>query len=215
MRLVLARHGNTFGPGDTPVWVGAREDLPLTDTGEAQSRRIGEALRDAAIVPARIVSGPLKRTFHGAQIAANACGFDGTIEIDERLKEIDYGLWGGKSDAEIAAQWGEAAIHDWRERSIVPDGASWTPPPEILAANARAVCASLVSQASKDDTVLVISSNGILRYFHAVVGGQPDRPEDSKMKTGHFAVAFHNGRRFALTCWNCAPGATFLERQGR
>ena len=33
MRLILARHGNTFEAGETPVWVGAREDLPLTARG--------------------------------------------------------------------------------------------------------------------------------------------------------------------------------------
>lgn len=212
MRLILARHGNTFGPGDTPVWVGAREDLPLTGTGEAQSRRIGDALRGAGIVPARIVSGPLKRTFDGAQIAASACGFEGMIEIDERLKEIDYGLWGGRSDAEIAAEWGEAAIHDWRERSIVPEGAGWTPESGIIAANARGVCEAIIAAAAPDDTVLVISSNGILRYFHALIAGPSAAPEDAKVKTGHWGIARHEGGAFTLECWNTLPEADALRR---
>ena len=57
MRLILARHGNTFGPGDTPVWVGAREDLPLTDKGRVQSIQFGLALKEAGITPARIIAG--------------------------------------------------------------------------------------------------------------------------------------------------------------
>ena len=38
VELLLVRHGNTFGPGDAVTWVGAREDLPLVESGEAQAR---------------------------------------------------------------------------------------------------------------------------------------------------------------------------------
>lgn len=57
-KILLARHGNTFGPGDTPVWVGAKEDLPLVESGEAQARALGEALAAAGLTPGRIVCGP-------------------------------------------------------------------------------------------------------------------------------------------------------------
>lgn len=211
MRLVLARHGNTFGPGDIPVWVGAREDLPLTIEGEAQSRRIGEAFKSAAIIPDRIISGPLQRTAHGARIAAKACGFAGTIEIDDRLKEIDYGLWGGRSDAEIAARWGEAAIHDWREKSIVPADAGWTPSPDVIAANAKAVCEAVIAHAAPEHTVLILSSNGILRYFHALLAGAGADPAHAKVKTGHWGVAYPDAQPMALACWNVVPSATSLR----
>ena len=51
MKVVLARHGNTFGPGDTPVWVGAREDYPLVEKGREQSTAIGTYLNRHSIVP--------------------------------------------------------------------------------------------------------------------------------------------------------------------
>lgn len=201
MRLILARHGNTFGPGDTPVWVGAREDLPLTEQGEAQSRAFGDALREAGLTPSRVLAGPLRRTRRGAELAAEACGFSGRIEIDDRLKEIDYGAWGGRSDADIAAEWGEAAIDAWRERSEVPEGAGWSPSPETIAANAAAVLTGIEAVAGADDLVLVISSNGILRYFHPLIGAAGD----PKMKTGRwsFAVCGPAGRR--ALAWNAAP----------
>lgn len=212
MRLVLARHGNTFGPDDIPVWVGAREDLPLTAEGEAQSRRIGEAFNAAGIIPDRIICGPLKRTAHGAALAAEACGFSGAIEIDERLKEIDYGLWGGRSDEEIAAKWGEDAITAWRDRSIVPEGAGWMPSPEAIALNAKTVCEAVIAKAAPDETVLVISSNGILRYFHALIAGAGANPEDAKVKTGRWGVAYASKGHFELTCWNALPHADALRR---
>ena len=97
-RILLARHGNTFGPGDTPVWVGAKEDLPLVESGEAQARALGEALAEAGLTPSRIICGPLKRTRRAAGVVAELTGYSGSETIDERLKEIDYGSWGGKSN---------------------------------------------------------------------------------------------------------------------
>lgn len=205
MLLILARHGNTFGPEDTPVWVGANEDLALVDKGLEQSRAIGRALSEAGVVPDRILAGPLKRTRIGADLAAGQCGFSGEIEIDERLKEIDYGVWGGKSDAEITERWGSAAIEAWRERSIAPAGAGWSPDPAQIAANARAVYDAVTRDRSDDHAVLLVSSNGILRYFHALLAGAEAPPEQAKVKTGHMGAARITGPGAELICWNVAP----------
>lgn len=205
MRVILARHGNTFEAGETPVWVGAREDYPLTSKGEDQSRAIGAALKHAGIRPARLIAGPLRRTREGAVLAAGACGFDGEVEIDARLKELDYGVWGGRSDADIAAEWGAGAIEAWRERSIVPEGAGWSPSPDEVAANARAVLEGVMADPRGD--VLLISSNGILRYFHALIAGAGAPPEAAKVKTGHMGAARLEGGAWRLMFWNQSPEA--------
>jgi probable phosphoglycerate mutase len=205
MLLILARHGNTFGPGDTPVWVGAKEDLPLVETGLEQSREIGRGLNAAGIVPDRIIAGPLKRTRTGAALAAEQCGFSGQVDIDERLREIDYGVWGGKSDAEIEAEWGAGAVEGWRERSIVPAGAGWSPSPETLKSNARAVYDAATRDRSEDAAVLIVTSNGILRYFHALLAGEAARPEDAKVKTGRMGAARVTGGGAELLLWNAEP----------
>lgn len=207
MLLIFARHGNTFGPGDTPVWVGANEDLPLVDKGLEQSRAIGRALKDAGVVPDRILAGPLKRTRTGAALAGEACGFSGEVEIDNRLKEIDYGVWGGKTDAEITERWGAAAIEAWRERSIPPAGAGWSPGPSRIEADARAVYHAATGERSADHAVLLVSSNGILRYFHALLAGGEAPPEDAKVKTGHMGAARIHGRSATLLFWNADPAA--------
>ena len=207
MLLILARHGNTFGPDDTPVWVGANEDLPLVEKGLQQSRQVGLALREAGMLPDRIIAGPLKRTRIGAELAGEACGYSGEIETDERLREIDYGVWGGKSDEEIAAQWGEDAITQWRERSIPPRGAGWRPDPTVLAANARAVFETASRDRGADIVVLIMTSNGVLRYFHSLLAG-PNAPEtEAKVKTGHMGAAHIDASGFKLLFWNQRPGS--------
>ena len=205
MLLILARHGNTFGPDDMPVWVGAKEDLPLVEKGLDQSREIGRALKDAGIVPDRIIAGPLKRTRTGAALAGEQCGFSGEIEIEERLREIDYGVWGGKPDAEISDTWGADTIEAWRERSIPPAGAGWNPSVAALKANARAVYDAATRDRAEDVAVLVITSNGILRYFHALLAGEHARPEDAKVKTGRLGAARVTGHSAELLCWNIEP----------
>lgn len=207
MLLILARHGNTFGPDDTPVWVGANEDLELVEKGLDQSRDIGRGLASAGIIPDQIVAGPLKRTRVGAELAAETSGYSGTIDIDERLREIDYGVWGGQPDSVIAERWGEAAITAWRDHSIVPAGAGWSPSVETLQANARAVYDLATRDRSDDVAVLIVTSNGILRYFHTLLAGPGADPLQAKVKTGHMGVAKITARGPALKCWNVKPEA--------
>ena len=44
--LIIARHGNTFNPGDTPTRVGKHTDMPLVEKGEAQGRALGRYLKE-------------------------------------------------------------------------------------------------------------------------------------------------------------------------
>ena len=204
MKIILARHGNTFGPGDTPVWVGAKEDLPLVEKGLNQSKAIGNWLAARGLVPDRIIAGPLKRTRTGAEILSDILGYAADkIDIEPRLKEIEYGSWGGKSDAEIEALFGMSVIEDWRERTIVPADADWSPSPDQLKANARSVLAELT--ASDAETVLLISSNGILRYFHEVWYLNADIAPSAKVKTGHMCLAEWDGVAFLPQFWNLDP----------
>ena len=206
MKLVLARHGNTFGPGDTPVWVGAKEDLPLVEKGQQQSLDAGHYLVRHDLQPDLIICGPLKRTLEGAAIISSLTGYEPSqIVVDDRLREIDYGSWGGKSDAEIEARFGAKVIEDWRERSIVPAEADWSPKPDNLRAHARAVLEDVL--ASGEETVLLISSNGILRFYHDIFYANISDPPSSKVKTGHICLANWTGKTFEPVLWNYNPVA--------
>lgn len=206
-RILLARHGNTFGPGDKVVWVGAREDLPLVAKGEDQARALGDALRNAGLTPGRIISGPLQRTRRAAQIVQSLTGFDGEIEIDDRLREIDYGSWGGKSNDEIEAEFGRDALIEWDQHHQRPAGVDWSPAEIELKANALSV---MREAAAGDDLPLIITSNGILRYMHAALSGDD---ANAKVKTGYCCAAVIDGETGRRLFWNEAPDADLLRKQ--
>ena len=204
-KILLARHGNTFGPGDTPVWVGAKEDLPLVESGEAQATALGTALAEAGLTPGRIGCGPLKRTRRAAEIVAGLTGFAGETEIDDRLREIDYGSWGGKSNDEIVAEFGQAALDTWDKQHRRPNGVDWSPDEATLKANALAA----MRDAATGPLTLVVTSNGVLRYMHAALSG-PD--VDAKVKTGRICAADIEGESGTRLFWNEAPDAGLLGR---
>ena len=104
IRLILARHGNTFEMGQTPIQVGARTDLPLTQQGRDQAEQIANFLHRQGIKPAAIFAGALKRQTESAQIIGKQLGIQ--IELNqEALTEIDYGPWEGLTSEEIVKQW--------------------------------------------------------------------------------------------------------------
>lgn len=204
-KILLARHGNTFGPGDRIVWVGAQEDLPLVEKGEEQARALGNALRDADLTPAHIICGPLKRTRRAAELVAELTGFDGEIQIDQRLREIDYGSWGGKTAEELDSEFGAEAREEWDLHHRRPPGADWSPSEAVLRTQALA---SMAGAAERDGLTVLITSNGILRYMYNALSG-PDA--DVKVKTGNMCAVDIEGETGTRLFWNQKPDADLLR----
>src|SRR5262245_49573485 len=93
--IYLARHGET-------AWslIGrhtGRTDLPLTQHGERNARRLGERLKNLAF--AKVYTSPLQRAARTCELA----GFKASAEIDDDLREWDYGQYEGRRSAEIRA----------------------------------------------------------------------------------------------------------------
>ena len=95
-RLVLARHGETEWSKSGQHT--GRTDIPLTDVGRDQARRLGDALAGRTF--ARVVSSPLVRALETCRIA----GFGDRVEIDEELQEWDYGAYEGRRRVDIALE---------------------------------------------------------------------------------------------------------------
>ena len=94
-RLVLARHGET-------AWSKSgqhtgRTDIPLTDVGREQARRLGTALAGRPF--SRILTSPLSRASETARLA----GFTSDVVVDPELQEWDYGVYEGRRRVDIAA----------------------------------------------------------------------------------------------------------------
>ena len=93
--LYLARHGET-------AWSlsgqhTGRTDLPLTERGERNARRLGERLLD--LVFAEVYTSPLRRALRTCELA----GFKAIAKIDDNLCEWDYGKYEGRRTVEILA----------------------------------------------------------------------------------------------------------------
>lgn len=207
MKLILARHGNTFAPQDKVVWVGSANDLPLVESGMAQAKRLADALAHTKL--AAIYCAPLLRTKRMAQEVAAAQMQPLTPIIDNRLTELDYGDWSGLSDSEIIERFGEAALTNWVERSIWPEDCHWGASEAKVCEEVQDFVLALSSKHDKDDTVLVVSSNGRLRYFLKLVEGEFARrlaSKSFKMGTGRVSMLTGKSALPAGTAGNDGSG---------
>lgn len=197
--VILCRHGNTFEKGEKVVMVGAREDLPLTAQGIEQAHALGKALAAASVIPARILSGPLKRTKVFAEVLQAETSASAVVEIDSRLCEFDYGAWSGLSNEEIVAISGKENLDAWQERSVRPPGVPFTPSQEVAREEANALLQGLESC---NGACVVVTSNGRLRELGRIISTMG---QSFKVGTGHACVLVREGGAWKIVGWNLGP----------
>ena len=129
-RLLIARHGNTFGPGDVVRRVGAGTDLPLVERGREQGAELGRYLQGTQRVPDVVYCGVLQRAKQTAACALSVWEEDIELLEDAMFNEIDYGPDEGKPEDEVIARLGESALRAWDESAQVPQG--WRVSPDEL-----------------------------------------------------------------------------------
>ena len=208
MHLILVRHGNTFGPDDKVVWVGARTDLDLVEKGRAQAAAVAAGLAMAGLQPSHIYTGPLKRTRQTADIIAADRGIDADkIVVSDDLREIDYGSWEARSNDEIRAEVGDQVIEDWQKRSIWPEGCGWQPDEAGVINGWKRLLVRIRKENADDSVVVVVSSNGIFRLVAKSLGLSP---AEAKMNTGAVAHLIGDGFGFSVKAWNVAPNEILL-----
>ncbi len=210
MRLFLARHGNTFEAGEKPVWVGARTDLPLTAKGKQQALALANVLSPAADDIKTIVAGPLRRTREHAEIIAAAWARDHSVLIDERLKEIDYGLWEAKASEEIAEKYGDSELAAWNNHGIWPRSANWKPSEDEVTANIEQLAHELSATANSEGPILLVSSNGILKFFLKLVPGAFEEMAEKKalkVATGNYCALENDASGWKLLFWDRPPAS--------
>lgn len=95
-QLWLIRHGET--EWSLSGQHTSRTDIALTDHGRRRAEELRDYLKGTAF-NAVFVS-PMQRARETCQIA----GFDSLAVVDDNLKEWDYGVYEGKTTAEIRAQ---------------------------------------------------------------------------------------------------------------
>ncbi len=183
--LIIARHGNTFRPGETPTRVGADTDLPLVE--EVRGRAIGKYLKSKQLIPTRIHAAPLLRTLSTAALAAEELGSPCAIMPDERFLEVNYGPDENKTEqlveerlgrhsceqeqldadslsADELRMRGRAFIELWNSHAITPPG--W----QVDVAQIRANWTELCSSIDEGEVLLCVSSNGTIRFAPHITG---------------------------------------------
>ena len=210
MHVVLARHGNTFEPDERPVWIGARTDLPLVAKGREQATRIGEALKAANMVPRRTMASPLKRTRQTACLALAAAGVaDPEVEIEAQLREIDYGVWEGKTSDEIRSLGGGEELRAWDQENAWPFQACW---PSSRSEYLRGMADVLENVRRRNtEPTFIVSSNGVFKLFASSL---IDGPSVARMATGHLSLLRLEPEKIRVLCWDLPPAA-FAEWSNR
>jgi len=202
-RIILVRHGNTFGPDETPRRVGLKTDIPLVESGQRQAQKLGELFKERGYVFDAAYTSTLKRTIETAQIALTAAGQNIQTQPLSLFDEIDYGPDENKPEDEVTARIGEQALKDWNNKALVPDG--WLVDPDEIISGLKTFAADLLS--SEHQTILAVTSNGIARLAPHLTGDFEGFAAHHKIKlsTGAFAVLDHDGQSWTIPEWNIRP----------
>ncbi|TAK37938.1 MAG: histidine phosphatase family protein [Lysobacteraceae bacterium] len=166
MRLLLARHGET--PWNAEGRYQGREDIPLSPTGEAQARALGERLRDFRVD--RAVASPLSRARRTAELALGEARAP-LLSLDEGFLEIAHGSWEGLLAGEIRERDPERA-RAWREAPqevLMPGGESLR---QVLD-RAWPALQRAGEGLGNDDTLLVVAHDAVNRVLLCRILGLP------------------------------------------
>jgi 2,3-bisphosphoglycerate-dependent phosphoglycerate mutase len=205
LTLLIARHGNTFDSGDTLLRVGRHTDLPLSNSGKRQAEALGVFLQQKHPRVDAVYTSHLIRTQQTADLACTTLTPKPTRHRCEFLNEIDYGPDEGKAETWVKARLGEAALQQWEQQAIVPDG--WLVDPPAIIQAWHDFAASLIKQHPADSCVLVVTSNGIARFApHLLTDPDAFSPKQPlKMSTGAISHLTYSNNRWTLDAWNYRP----------
>jgi broad specificity phosphatase PhoE len=114
--LIFVRHGQS--EANAAGLLAGRLDSPVTELGLLQAGRLGDALAAAGVkASARVACSPLRRTVATAERICEALGRETPPLVEDRLIELDYGVFDGMPMGEVPAD----AWSSWRA------DAAWRP----------------------------------------------------------------------------------------
>ena len=203
-RLFIVRHGNTFGPGETPLRVGCGTDIPLVDSGIEQARALGKFFGSNGIKPELIIAGELRRAQETARIICESGDFAPQFESSADFNEIDYGPDEGRTEEDVVSRVGQEAIDLWNSDAVVPDG--WRVRPAELIEAWRKLAARLERECM-GKTAIVVTSNGVARFAPYITRDYESFKQNYplKLKTGAFGEFAYSNNVWTALRWNVRP----------
>lgn len=161
VNVYLLRHGQTDFNAQGNKYCG-RTDIPMNEKGVRQANELREQLKD--MVFDAVFSSPLQRAADTARIVS------GREPVrDERLIEIDFGLWEGKTRGDFAAEDPETWANWERDPEQHRAGKTGESGAEVLAR-----VGSFFKELAPGN-YLVVAHNGVNRLFLAQQLGMPLR----------------------------------------
>lgn len=202
--LLIARHGNTFGPNDVVTRVGGRTDLPLVESGLQQGLRLGTHLKTNGLVPDAVFTSHLARAIQTAEKAQEAMSTKLPPEKLTAFNEIDYGPDENKPETEVVTRLGEDALKAWEDNNTPPDG--WKVDPAAII-QAWLDFGKRVANDYAGKRVLAVSSGGIIRFAPHLTGDFAGFRAQYKPKVSTGALCqfdFEDGK-WVCKNWNVKP----------
>lgn len=115
--LILIRHGET--EWNCAGKYQGQKDIPLTNKGVSQAKELADSLSFLPINA--VLTSDLNRAKHTGEIIAKMHNLE--VEVDQRLREYNFGVWEGLTRAEVIRKYPDI----FRQRQIdsntrIPDG---------------------------------------------------------------------------------------------
>jgi broad specificity phosphatase PhoE len=197
MKLLLVRHGESLG-NLKRQWQGWM-DVPLTELGQDQARRLTERLfqwsMENSVPIAAVYSSTLARAFQTASILAERWRVP--LVLDSRLRERDIGVLQGLTWSDVEQRHPDVA-QDIRQRWTVPALPDGETTDQLTERVGRAIDEIVVrTNGTRDGQAVVVVSHGgsINAYLNQLVGRTHEMPFIFRLgNTSLSIVELENGR---------------------
>jgi broad specificity phosphatase PhoE len=164
VKVYLLRHGETAYNADGNRYCG-RTDIDLTEKGYSQANLVADQLINVQIDA--VYSSPLKRAKITAEIASN--GRD--VKTDERLIELDFGIWEGKTKEVFIEEEPELWSNWMANPAKYKAGGNGESASEVVNRLDNFYDEILAKHAGQ--TIMVVAHNGVNRFLMAHKLGMP------------------------------------------
>lgn len=162
MNLYMVRHGQTADSRENRF--SGSSDPPLTTVGEAMAQAFAQAY--ASVTWEAIYTSPMLRTRQTADALCKLTGVHANLE--DGLKEIDYGEWEGLRQADVKQRWPEAFEY-WAD-DVASRGTPGGETAFQVAARAMRVVEAIRTR-HQTGNVLIVSHKATLRVITCALLG--------------------------------------------
>lgn len=165
LNIYILRHGETLYNADGNRYCG-RTDIGLTEKGYEQAKKVFSQVKDICFDA--VYSSTLQRARLTAQIAS---GKEDVI-TDERLIEVDFGLWEGKTREQFVSENAEVWENWDRDPFVSRAGETGEMGKEVVE-RVDDFFRELLKKYPSGSNIMVVAHNGVNRLYLAYKLGMP------------------------------------------